>query len=106
MRAHSNTPVPFAYSLLVHRTAHIFCLLQPFGFTDALGWATTFMTLLVAYAFFDLNALGDELEDPFGTEDNDLAIQFLAETIEVGLREAFVDTGLQAPLNPGGHVLR
>lgn len=31
------TPVPFSYSLLLHRTAYIFCLALPFALAGALG---------------------------------------------------------------------
>jgi ion channel-forming bestrophin family protein len=62
-----NTPVPFGYTLLLHRTAYLFCFLLPFGFADVLHWGTPFITALVAYTFFGLDALGDELEEPFGT---------------------------------------
>ncbi len=32
------TPVPFGYTLLLHRTAYLFCFFIPFGFADMLGW--------------------------------------------------------------------
>jgi len=100
-----HTPVPFGYSLLLHRTAHLFCLLLPFGFTDLLGWATPFTSTLIAYTFFGLDALSDELEDPFGTGLNALPINALATTIELTLREAIGDTGLPADPRPVGYVL-
>lgn len=89
-----NTPVPFGYTLLLHRTAYIFCFLLPFGFADALGWGTPFASAVVAYTFFGLDALGDELEEPFGNLPNDLPIQALADTIEINLREALGETDL------------
>ena len=100
-----HTPVPFGYSLLLHRTAHLFCLLLPFGFTDLLGWATPFTSTLIAYTFFGLDALSDELEDPFGTGLNALPIKALATTIEINLREAIGDTDLPADPRPVDYVL-
>ncbi|CAH0259363.1 bestrophin family protein [Agrobacterium fabrum] len=100
-----HTPVPFGYSLLLHRTAHLFCLLLPFGFTDLLGWATPFTSTLVAYTFFGLDALSDELEDPFGTGLNALPINALATTIEINLREAMGETGLPEDPRPVDYVL-
>lgn len=89
-----NTPVPFGYTLLLHRTAYLFCFLLPFGFADILGWGTPVATALVAYTFFGLDALGDELEEPFGNLPNDLPIIALADTIELNLREALGETDL------------
>lgn len=100
-----NTPVPFGYTLLLHRTAYLFCFLLPFGFADALGWATPFVTALVAYTFFGLDALGDELEEPFGVLPNDLPIVTLAETIEINLREALGETNLPPLPQPKNYIL-
>ncbi|MCY1741550.1 bestrophin family protein [Ensifer sp. SL37] len=100
-----NTPVPFGYTLLLHRTAYLFCFLLPFGFADALGWATPFVTALVAYTFFGLDALGDELEEPFGVLPNDLPIVALAETIEINLREALGETNLPPLPQPKNYIL-
>jgi putative membrane protein len=76
------TPLPFSYSLLLHRTAYAFCLLLPFALGSSLGWWTPLPTLLVSYAFFGLDALGDELSEPFGVEPNDLPLDALVRTIE------------------------
>lgn len=100
-----NTPVPFGYTLLLHRTAYLFCFLLPFGFADALGWATPFVTALVAYTFFGLDALGDELEEPFGVLPNDLPIMALAEIIEINLREALGETDLPPLPQPKDYIL-
>lgn len=69
-----NTPTPFAYSLLLHRTAWLFCLLLPFGLVSVVGLMTPVVVAITAYTFFGLDALGDELEEPFGLTDNDLPL--------------------------------
>lgn len=100
-----NTPVPFGYTLLLHRTAYLFCFLMPFGFADTLGWGSPFAAALAAYTFFGLDALGNELEDPFGNLPNDLPLGALAETIEINLREAMGETNLPALPKPVDYVL-
>lgn len=100
-----STPVPFGYTLLLHRTAHLFCLLLPFGFADVLDWFTPITVSLVAYTFFGLDALGDELEEPFGTRSNALPIGALADTIEINLREAMGETDLPALPVPVDYLL-
>jgi putative membrane protein len=84
----SNTPVPFAYTLLLHRTAYLFCVLLPFGFQDSLGWFTPVASAIVAYAFFGLDALSEHLETPFETNPNGLALQAMTKMIESNLRES------------------
>ncbi|HEY0120373.1 MAG TPA: bestrophin family protein [Rhizobium sp.] len=100
-----NTPLPFGYTLLLHRTAYLFCFLLPFGFVDTLGWGSPFVAVLVAYTFFGLDALGDELEDPFGNRPNALAIGALADTIEINLRETLGETDLPPMPQPKDFVL-
>jgi putative membrane protein len=100
-----STPIPFGYTLLLHRTAYLFCFLLPFGFANLLDWATPLATALVAYTFFGLDELGDQLEEPFGTRDNDLPIGALADQIELGLREALGETDLPPVPAPVNYVL-
>lgn len=84
----AGTPLPFAYTLLLQRTAYIVCLLLPFGLVTTTGWATPLFTALIAYTFFGLDALSEELEDPFGTEANDLALDSLCRVCEISVFEA------------------
>ena len=101
----SNTPVPFAYTLLLHRTAYVFCILLPFGFADSLGWASPFAVALVAYTFFGLDALSMHLEEPFADIPNGLAVSAMAETIEINLREAIGETNLPPLPQARGFIL-
>lgn len=100
-----TTPLPFAYTLLMHRTAYVFCFALPFGLADALGWATPFATAFVAYNFFGVDALSEELEEPFGLLPNDLPIEALATTVEINLREALGETDLPPWPQPVNCVL-
>lgn len=100
-----NTPVPFAYSLLLHRTAWLFCLLLPFGLVAALGEMTPLVVTLIAYTFFGLDSLGDELEEPFGVLENSLPLNALVRIIEIDLLSGLGETDLPAPLTPDNFVL-
>lgn len=99
------TPVPFGYTLLLHRTAYIFCFLLPFGFADLLSWSTPIAAALVAYTFFGLDALGDELENPFGTEENDLPLAAMADIACLSVREALGETNLPPFPQPKNFLL-
>jgi putative membrane protein len=100
-----GTPIPFSYTLLLHRTALLYCVLLPFGLVDAIGDLTPLVTLLVAYTFFGLDALGDEIEEPFGISDHDLPLAAICRTIEIDLRTALGDADLPPPLLPVGYRL-
>lgn len=90
----ANTPLPFAYTLLLHRTAYLFCFLLPFGFANSLGWFTPLATAIVAYTFFGIDALGEELEEPFGLMPNNLPIATYATGIEITLKQALGERDL------------
>lgn len=100
-----STPTPFTYTLLLHRTAYAFCFLLPFGVVGTLGYATPLLCAVVAYAFFGLDALGDELEEPFGRSLNALPLSAMARTMEINLLEALGAENLPSVLEPVGCVL-
>lgn len=89
-----NTPLPFAYMLLVHRTTYLYCIMLPFGLVASLGWATPLISAVIAYAFFGLDALSEELEEPFGLAANQLPLTALSRTIEINLLEALGETDI------------
>ena len=101
-----STPTPFAYTLLLHRTAYAYCFLLPLGLAATLGWGTPLFCTIVAYAFFGLDALGDELEEPFGTSINALPLDAMTRTVEISLLEALGATELPEPLLPVDYLLR
>ena len=100
-----GTPVPFSYTLLLHRTAYLYCFLLPFGLVDTIGFMTPFVVAIVAYTFFGLDALGDEIEEPFGLEANDLPLDTLCRAIEVNLLESLGETALRPRIEPVNYCL-
>jgi putative membrane protein len=95
-----NTPIPFSYTLLLHRTAYLYCFLLPFGLVETVGYLTPFVVAIVAYTFFGLDALGDEIEEPFGLDANDLPLDAICRAIEIDLRESLGDADIPPPLEP------
>lgn len=102
----ATTPLPFAYTLLLHRCAWLFCVLLPFALASALGWATPLLSMLLAYAFFGLDQLGEEMEDPFGLQPNDLPIAALVRTLEIDQLAAIGHVPLPVPLQAQGYLLQ
>ncbi|MBK4739180.1 bestrophin family protein [Noviherbaspirillum pedocola] len=95
-----NTPIPFSYTLLLHRTAYLYCFLLPFGLVDSIGYMTPLVVSIVAYTFFGLDALGDEIEEPFGVSANDLPLEAICRGIEINLRESLGDKDVPQPCTP------
>lgn len=100
-----GTPIPFAYILLLHRTVYVYCLLLPFCLIGSVGWVTPLMVGVLSYTFFGLDALGDQIENPFDRLPNDLPLDAMCRTIEIGLGELLGERELPAPLQPVDGVL-
>ena len=69
-----TTPLPYVYRVLVHQIVGIYCFALPFGLLHTLGWFAPAVSVLVSYAFFGLDAIGDELDNPFEVDANDLPL--------------------------------
>lgn len=82
-----STPIPYSYQVLLHRTVYIYCLLLPFGLVDSLSWFTPFLVVFIAYTFVAFEAIADEIEEPFGQEPNDLALNSMGNMIEETIAE-------------------
>ena len=100
-----STPLPFPYTLLLHRTIYLFCILLPFAMAEPLGWLTPVFTAIVSYTFFGLDAIGDELEDPFGFDENDLPCDAILRTLERETLAALGEINLPPALEPLDYVL-
>jgi len=96
----AGTPIPFTYAVIIHRTIYFYCLLLPFGLVDTIGLMTPVVVAFIAYTFFALEALSAEIEEPFGTEPNDLALDAMSAAIEATLRE-MMGEALPPPREPG-----
>jgi ion channel-forming bestrophin family protein len=99
-----STPIPYSYTVLMHRIVAVYCVLLPFGLAETIGWATPAVVLMISYAFFGLDAVGDEVEQPFGLDPNDLPLSAISRAIEANLCELIGEPGPE-PLKPRDGVL-
>lgn len=100
-----STPIPASYTVLMHRIVALYCLGLPFGIVDSVGVLTPVVVAIVAYAFYGLDAVGTEVEDPFGLDPNDLPLSALSRMIEINLRQRLGEQNLPALLEPVDSVL-
>jgi ion channel-forming bestrophin family protein len=100
-----GTPIPFSYTTLIHRITAVYCYALPFGLVDEVHIYTPFVCAIVAYAFFGLDVVGDEIEMPFGTDFNDLPLRSISRTIEVNLLQRLGEENLPPLLKPVNEFL-
>jgi putative membrane protein len=99
------TPVPFGYSVMIHRVVYFYCALLPFGLVDAIEWMTPAVAMVMAYSFIALDSLASELEMPFGRDENGLALDAISLNIELSIREMSGELLEKKPLQPVAYVL-
>ena len=100
----ATTPLPFSYSVLLHRTVYCFCFILPFSLEANLGIWTPILVGLIAYLFLGLDALSAELEEPFGLQNNDLALNSMTRLIEQELQMSLGIEPLPSLVNIKNHL--
>jgi hypothetical protein len=69
-----TTPLPIGYNILISQIVLLYVYLLPFQLWPALHWVTIPGTIAAAYIIVGLAAIGNELENPFGNDVNDLPL--------------------------------
>ena len=82
-----NTPIPMAYALHLKRVLLIYALTLPFGFVGQLHWLAIPVVLIVFYTMVGIELIGEEIEDPFGLDENDLPVDELCVKIKANILE-------------------
>ncbi|KAF5010061.1 hypothetical protein FDECE_3779 [Fusarium decemcellulare] len=69
-----NTPLPIAYTIAISQITFCYIILLPFQLTKPLGWIAIPATIAAAYIILGLLFIGQEIENPFGHDVNDLPL--------------------------------
>ena len=89
-----KTPIPFSYAVYLKIFVTVYCLVLPFGLADQFEWMAIPLSMLIAFALLGIELMGEEIEDPFGLDCNDLPTSDIAHTIKRNVFEILED---QAP---------
>jgi len=76
-----KTPIPFAYAVHIRQMLAIYVVTLPFALVGEMGWATIPTVAVVAFGMIGIEEAGNEVEDPFGTDPNDLPLEAMCATI-------------------------
>ncbi|KOS21762.1 UPF0187 protein [Escovopsis weberi] len=77
-----NTPLPVAYSIAISQITWVYVLLLPFQLVKLLGWIAIPATVAASYIILGLLMIGHEIENPFGTDVNDLPLDSYCDQIQ------------------------
>lgn len=82
-----KTPIAGSYRNFIRQSIAIYLSTLPWGVVDLLAWWTVPVTLVVGYFMVGIEVLAEDVEEPFGTGDDDLQLDALCETIDRSVRE-------------------
>ena len=82
-----NTPIPYSYSMYMKKFIFIYIITLPFGFINQFHYWTIPVVILLFYILVSTELIAEEIEDPFGTDDNDLDTDGLSVKIRANVKE-------------------
>ena len=87
-----NTPIPFSYSSFIKKFIFIYCLTLPFGYVSNLHFLVIPLVVFVFYVLASLEIIAEEIENPFGSDDNDLPLDTICKGIHKTVTQTFDHT--------------
>lgn len=82
-----NTPIPYSYSVFLKKFIFFYVMTLPFGYVFSLGYYTIPVVIFIFYVLASLELIAEEIEEPFGNDENDLPTQRMAENIKKNIEE-------------------
>ena len=84
-----NTPIPYSYNMFIKKFIFVYVVTLPFGLVTDFKYWTIPITIFILYVLGSMELLAEEIEDPFGTDANDLPTDELSEKISSNVEEIF-----------------
>ncbi|MEO5775316.1 MAG: bestrophin family ion channel [Flavobacterium sp.] len=82
-----NTPIPYSYSAFIKKFIFFYVMTLPFGYSFSLGYYVAPVVVFIFYVLASLELIAEEIEDPFGGDENDLPTLKMAENIKKHVEE-------------------
>jgi len=82
-----NTPIPYSYSAFIKKFIFFYVMTLPFGYVFQLGYYVIPVVVFIFYVLASLEIIAEEIEDPFGTDPNDLPLDKIAANIKKNVEE-------------------
>ncbi len=82
-----NTPIPYSYSIYLKKFIFIYVTTIPVALIGNFGYYSALISAFIFYVLVSMEILAEEIEDPFGLDDNDLPTDQLCVKIRNNIRE-------------------
>ncbi len=83
-----KTPLPIAYRIYLKRLILIYCIGLPFHLVIEIGWLAVIAVGLISFILLGVEQIGNEIENPFGHDANDLPIDAICENVMANVEQA------------------
>jgi ion channel-forming bestrophin family protein len=77
------TPLPVALLIHMKQVLALFGCVLPFALVGEMGWWTILLVGFVMFTLYGIEAIGAQLEDPFGYDRNDIKVDAIVEDLRV-----------------------
>ncbi len=84
-----NTPIPYSYSAFLKKFIFFYIMLMPFAYVASLGYTIIPVTVFTFYILTSIELIAEEIENPFGSDANDLPLDELCKNINRTCSEIF-----------------
>jgi len=92
-----KTPIPFSYAVYLKIFITSYAIILPIGLVDTFHWLTIPIVMFIFFALLGVELMGEEIEDPFGLDCNDLPTGDIAHTIKRNVFEILEDRVTDKP---------
>jgi putative membrane protein len=82
-----NTPIPFSYSIFIKKFIFFYIMSLPLTLVFTLGYYCIPVVVFIFYVLASLELIAEEIEEPFGHDDNDLPMETMSKNIRKAVYE-------------------
>ncbi|MES2703281.1 MAG: bestrophin family ion channel [Bacteroidota bacterium] len=82
-----NTPIPFSYSSFIKKFIFLYIITLPIGLSFSMHFIVVPVVGLAFYVLGSLELIAEEIEDPFGKDENDLPMEKMAANIRKNVED-------------------
>ena len=82
-----KTPIPYSYNIFIKKFIFIYTITLPLGLANSFNYWTIPICAFILYVLSSLELLAEEIEDPFGSDQNDLPLDNICATIKEDVKE-------------------
>ncbi len=84
-----NTPIPYSYSAFLKKFIFFYVMSLPFGYVFDLSYLVIPVVVFIFYVLASLEIIAEEIEEPFGTDTNDLPTYRMADNMKEQVEDIF-----------------